>query len=666
MTRTLKTKSLQGKLMAVIMGTSAGAVLLAGLLILIVNFYESRALLMQNLTIEAKVLAANSTAALAFDDQPAAAEALGHLRVAPQVLAAALYGHDGRLFASYFGAGADRTLVPARSDAAETYRGLDRLVVVEPVFLNGARIGTVFVHTDLRALYQQLGTSAAGMVFVAGLSLLAAFVAAMRLQRYVSAPVLALAQVANDVSERRDYSIRAGHLTDDEVGSLVDAFNSMLDQIQQRDRQLEVHRAQLQQEVEARTLELTQTNTRLQGEIDHRNRTEEALRQSQEQLFRSQKMEAIGNLTGGVAHEFNNLLQIIRGYGEMMHLQLSPEDPLRQDLEAIMGAGARGAALTSQLLAFSRRQVNQPKVLSLNRLVTELGMVFHRLLGENIELATNLDPALGSVKADRGQLEQVIINLVINARDAMPHGGTLTFSTANVELDEQAACKLTLEHPGSFVMFAVSDTGTGMDAATKARIFEPFFTTKPLGQGTGLGLSTVYGIVQQSHGSIDVESELGRGSVFRIYFPRVDEVAEPAEPIVDTEPPVVPSRQSHTIVLAEDEHGVRMILQKVLQAQGYHVLVASTGHEAIRLSQRHRGPLHLLVTDMAMPGMGGVELSNRLLLLYPEMKVLYMSGHAHSGTERADSGDSPEPFMQKPFSPMALVKRVRELLDRGM
>ena len=665
MRRTLNVRSLQGKLIAIIMGVSTGALLLAGLLILVADFYESRAVLVQDMTIEAKVLAANSTAALAFDDRQAATEVLGHLSVAPQIQVAAIYDHDGRLFASYLGSEATPSLVPSRPDSTETRLGFDLLAVVEPVYLNGARIGTVYVRTDLRTLYRQLWTALAGIALVTGLALLAAFVAASRLQRYVSTPVLALAQVAKEVSEQRDYSIRASHLTQDEVGTLVDAFNSMLDQIQQRDRQLEAHRTHLQEEVEARTIELTQANARLQGEIDQRNRTEEALRQSQEQLFRSQKMEAIGNLTGGIAHEFNNLLQIINGFSEVLLLQLSPLDPAREDLEEIIKAGNRGASLTSQLLAFSRRQANQPKVLDLNGFVSNMGGVFQRLLGENIELAINLDPTAGKVMADRGQLEQVIINLVINARDAMPHGGRLTFATANVEFDEQAAPRLATGRPGSFVMLAVGDTGTGMDEATKARLFEPFFTTKPQGQGTGLGLSTVYGIVQQSHGSIEVESEVGRGTIFRIYLPRVHEVVETAGPIIDAETQVVPARQSETIVLAEDEHGVRMILQKVLQAQGYHVLVASSGHEAIRMSQQHPGPLHLLVTDLAMPGMSGMELSERMLSLYPGIKVLYMSGHPNGGTEQADLGALRWSFLQKPFSPKVLAKRVREVLDGG-
>jgi signal transduction histidine kinase len=645
MQRTLNAGSLQGKLLAIIMGTSTGAVLLAGILILFVNFYENRALLMQNLTIEAKVLAANSTAALAFDDQQAATEVLGHLRAAPQIQAAALYGHDGRLFASYLGPGAAPTLVPAQADAAETYRGMDRLVVLEPVVLNDARIGTVFVHTDLRALYQQLWASAAGMAFVAGFSLLAALLAAVRLQRYVSAPVLALAQVAKDVSEKRDYSIRATHLTQDEIGTLVGAFNSMLDQIQHRDRQLETHQTYLQQEVEART---------------------EALRQSQEQLLRSQKMEAIGNLTGGIAHEFNNLLQIISGYSEGMLDHLPPEHPLWPDLKGIIDAVTRGANVTDQLLAFSRRQMHQPKVLALNGLVSNLGMVFQRLLGENVELATELDPSLGSIKADRGQLEQVIINLIINARDAMPHGGRLTFSTANVELDEEAVRKFEAGQPGSFVMLSVRDTGIGMDQATKARIFEPFFTTKPVGQGTGLGLSTVYGIVHQNKGIIDVESQLGQGTIFRIYLPRVNAPAEPAEPLVGKKPPVAPGRRSETILLAEDEHAVRLVLQLALQRRGFQVLAASTGSEAIRMIQESQGQPHLLVTDMAMPGMSGIELSNRLLRLYPGMKVLYISGHANDVTDPAGPGEASRPFLQKPFGASALVERVCELLDRGM
>jgi signal transduction histidine kinase len=662
MRQTLNTRSIQGKLLAIIMATSACAVLLAGTLMLLVNFYEGRSLLLQNLTIEGRVLAANSTAALAFDDPEAAGEVLGHLRSAPQIRAAALYDHEGRLFASYFPPDGNPAPVPLKPGPDEAQSGLDRIPIVETVVLNGRRIGTVFVHTDLRALYQQIGTSAAGMALVAGLSLLAAFFAALRLQRYVSAPVLALAQVAKDVSERRDYSLRASHLTQDEVGMLVDAFNSMLDQIQQRDRQLETHRNHLQQEVEARTSELTQTNVQLQGEIDQRNRTETALRLSQEQLFRSQKMEALGNLTGGIAHEFNNLLQIISGFSEVMLLQLPAGSAIRRDLEGIIEAVDRGAAVTNQLLAFSRRQLHQPKVLALNGFMTKLGTVLQRLLGEQITLVTELDPSLGNVKADWGQLEQVIINLALNARDAMPRGGRLTFTTANVELDEQAARKFTGGRPGAFVMFSVSDNGIGMDAATKARMFEPFFTTKPMGQGTGLGLSTVYGIVHQNQGIIDVESEPGGGTTLRIYLPRVNEPAEQVEPIASTTPTPL-SRRAKTIVLAEDESAVRMVVQRALEAQGFQVLAAPSGSEAIQLSQQHPGPLHLLLTDIAMSGMNGVELSQRLLDLYPDMKVLYMSGHAQDAIRLSGPGEAVRPFLQKPFSLSVLVRKVREVLE---
>ncbi|WP_447975046.1 ATP-binding protein [Nitrospira sp. Kam-Ns4a] len=377
------------------------------------------------------------------------------------------------------------------------------------------------------------------------------------------------------------------------------------------------------------------------------------------QLLQAQKMEAVGKLAGGVAHDFNNLLTIINGYSHLLLSRLAVNDPLRPDVEEIKQAGDRAAALTQQLLAFSRRQVLIPSVLDLNAVVSGMSSMVQRLLGEDIDLSTALAPALGHVRADRSQLEQVIMNLAVNARDAMPQGGKLTIETANVDIDDSFRHGQVVA-PGRYVLLAVSDTGQGMDEETKARVFEPFFTTKGLGKGTGLGLSTVYGIVRQSGGYIFVYSEPGKGSTFKIYLPRVDEAVEP-EPAALADPGL--PRGNETILLVEDEPGVRMLVRDTLELQGYTVLEARHGIEALVLSSRHPGPVHLLLTDVVMPQMSGREVAAQLLAARPDVKVLYMSGYAENSVVHHGILDPGTAFLQKPFTPDVLVRRVREVLD---
>jgi PAS domain S-box-containing protein len=383
-------------------------------------------------------------------------------------------------------------------------------------------------------------------------------------------------------------------------------------------------------------------------------------KQLEEQFRQSQKMEAVGRLAGGVAHDFNNLLTIILGYCQLALDQLRPDDTLRRPVGEIQKAGERAAALTRRLLAFSRRQALDPQVLDLNSVVVNTEKMLRRLIGEDIDLIISEGPALGSVKADPTQIEQVLMNLAVNARDAMPRGGKLIIGTADVELDQAYARNHIAVRPGPYVMLAVSDTGTGMDPVTVSHIFEPFFTTKEQGKGTGLGLATVFGIVKQSGGNIWVYSEPGHGTTFKIYLPRVEEVAVASQLAVPTAPP---PRGTETILLVEDDDGVRSLVRGVLQTAGYKVLEASRPVEALVTCQTYTGPIHLLFTDVVMPQMSGRDLAERLKLLSPETKVLYMSGFTgeaivhHGVLERGVS------FIQKPSTPDLLVRKVREVLD---
>jgi two-component system cell cycle sensor histidine kinase/response regulator CckA len=383
-------------------------------------------------------------------------------------------------------------------------------------------------------------------------------------------------------------------------------------------------------------------------------------RSLERQLQVAQKMEAVGRLSGGIAHDFNNLLSVIIGYSQVLKKRLDETNPLREHAEEIEKAGQRAAALTRQLLAFSRQQVLSPAPLSLNALITDLGKMIPRLIGEDIELLLQLDPAIGSVVADPGQIEQVVMNLVVNARDAMPNGGKLSIETANVILDET----FTNHHPGSragrYVVLAVTDTGTGMSPQTLAHIFEPFFTTKEAGKGTGLGLATVYGVVKQSGGYIWVDSEVGRGSSFRTYLPQVEKTArtETAAPAREKS-----FRGNETVLLVEDSDALRKLAGSLLEQNGYHVLSAASGAEALVLSGKMAGRIHLLLTDVIMPGMNGKVLADHLAPLRAGLKVLFMSGYTRSAIADHGALESSTQLLQKPFSEEALLGKVREVLD---
>jgi PAS domain S-box-containing protein len=397
-------------------------------------------------------------------------------------------------------------------------------------------------------------------------------------------------------------------------------------------------------------------------DITERKRAEEKMTTLQEQLRQSQKMEAIGQLAGGVAHDFNNLLTVIHGYSELILKSLDENSRLRQDVREIMNASDRASSLTSQLLAFSRKQVLQPKVLDLNVHVSNMDKMLHRMIGENIELVSLLTKDLGRIKADPGQIEQVVLNLAVNARDAMLNGGKLTIETANVELDENYARSHIGVTPGRHVMLSVSDTGVGMTPEVRERVFEPFFTTKEKGKGTGLGLSTVYGIVKQSGGNVWVYSEPGHGTTFKIYLPRIEEDTESLKPSAVS---IKSLQGSETILLVEDEEMVRKLACTILQKNGYEVLEAPNGEEALRIVQgQNSNPIHLLVTDVVMPGMSGRQLADRLERLRPDMKVLYISGYTDNAIVHHGVLEPGMNYIQKPFTVEGLARKVREVLDK--
>ena len=396
------------------------------------------------------------------------------------------------------------------------------------------------------------------------------------------------------------------------------------------------------------------------GQFGDRARTEGVLQETEAQLRQAQKMEAVGRLAGGMAHDFNNLLTVIRGYSELLLGRMAPTDDKRKDVEEVKKAADRASGLTRQLLAFSRRQFVAAKVLDLNALVANMDGMLRRLIGEDIiELNTELDSTVGAIKADPGQVEQVIMNLVVNARDAMPKGGRLTVETRNVTIEDEVRLDAVGVAPGSYVLLAVRDNGHGMDAETRSHIFEPFFTTKEKGKGTGLGLSTVYGIVKQSGGSVTLESVPGRGTTFRIYFPRVEQEVPGLTGAVDATGQV---RGRETILLVEDEPAVRGLVHETLRLHGYTVLEARHGIEALLTSAKYGGPIHLLLTDVVMPQMSGPEVAEKLLSVRPEIKVLYMSGYPdHPVFDRGDVSRETG-FLPKPFSPHVLVQKVREVL----
>lgn len=445
------------------------------------------------------------------------------------------------------------------------------------------------------------------------------------------------------------FAFRIGGNGSREVGIL---FNDITERKRMQEA-LKEKQDDLEKRVRERTAELAQANAELRREAEEKTKL-------QAQLIQSQKMDAVGRLAGGVAHDFNNILTAIGGYGDFLLGTLPPEDRRREDVEEIQKAAERASSLTRQLLAFSRQQVLQMRVLDCNALVADLEKMLRRIIGEDVELVTVLSREPARIKADAGQIEQIVLNLVVNAKDAQPEGGRITIETSCVELQEDYARMHLQVKPGSYVVIVVSDTGTGMSPATLSHLFEPFFTTKEQGKGTGLGLATVYGIVKQSGGGIYVYSEPGHGTSFKIYLPRIQ---EPVQPAAQNHPPAKSAGGSETVLLVEDDAQVRNLIRRVLVQCGYNALVARDPMEAIDLCRRRKEPIDLVLTDVIMPKMHGPDMIKHLASLHPESKVLYMSGYTDTTLAQHDLVNCSANFLQKPLAPNVLTRKVREVLD---
>jgi len=447
----------------------------------------------------------------------------------------------------------------------------------------------------------------------------------------------------------------------------VSAARQLRDQACRHEEALSAVREESEAQASARTADLEHANAELLREIAQHMKTENVLRNTQEQLHQIQRLEAVGRLAGGIAHDFNNLLSIVLGYSAAIMGQLTDEPAhvaLRADVDEIRRAGERAADLTRQLLAFGRQQVLEPRVLDLNEVMLRMDRMMRRILGEDIAIVTLPGERLWQAKLDPGQLEQVIVNLVINARDAMPQGGTLTIETGNQHFDEEYASAHAGAVPGPHVVLAVSDTGVGIAKETQARVFEPFFTTKAVGKGTGLGLATVFGIVKQSGGHIWLYSELGKGTTFKLCFPRCLDRVESAPPSMIVDEPV--PRGSETILLVEDDAQLRTLAKTILLRQGYSVLDAPDAIEALKLSAEFPGQIPLLLTDVVMPHMGGRDLARKLVETRPLIKVLYMSGYTDNAIVHNGILDAGVAFLQKPITPDALARKVRHVLDAAL
>jgi len=451
----------------------------------------------------------------------------------------------------------------------------------------------------------------------------------------------------------------------DTTGRLTGASIVARDITEQRLAQKALQEAhdELEVRVKERTVQLTEAVASLEKEIAERQEAEEALEKTEEQLRQSQKLEAVGRLAGGIAHDFNNLLTVIIGYSDLISRKGGLDARVTERVEEIHKAAVRASSLTRQLLAFSRKQVLKPQVLDLNELVEGLSKMLSRLIGEDVQIINSLGAGLGKVNADPGQIEQILINLAVNARDAMPEGGQITIKTANAELDQAYSDMHMAVKPGHYVMLAVSDTGLGMDAATRERVFEPFFTTKEVGKGTGLGLSMVYGIVKQSGGNIWIYSEPGHGATFKIYLPLITDDSLVAVPTEGTENLV--TNAAETILLVEDEEMVRKLTRDILESRGYRVLSAQDGEEALTLCRTHREEIQLLLTDVVMPKMNGKKAAEAIMALHPEMGVLYMSGFTDDAIVHHGVLHPGMNFIEKPFTAEVLARKVREVLDKS-
>ncbi len=798
--------SIRGKVTLIIMITTGVALLLAIGAMGFFDLWNYRAQLRRDAVVIAGIVANNSTAALSFNDAPAAQEILSALTVDPHLGATVIWDANGEQLAQY--RRKDWNYVPpADLNQSVVTFSAQAIEVVQPVMLNGKRIGTVTLQMDVNEFYQRLRRGLVAGFIVLLMAAGTGYLLTIRLQQYIAAPIQQLARASSEVATQKNYAIRVAKPGNDELGQLVDNFNHMLAQIETGDKALREAQAELERRVADRTRELFGTNQQLFQEVSNHKRAreesdalrsrlqtayenlqkeaaerltmQEQLKSSEErfskafsaspvplailtrrsrgfvdvndrfarlvgrprtafigrdlfslplwsesetrarieqlladgqslrnwechingpdgkprhallsaeafqlgtepclllmtedisdrvnlegQLRQSQKMEAVGQLAAGVAHDFNNLLTVIQGYTQLLLAMQPPGSVGQEALEKIISTTQRAAGLTSQLLTFSRKQVTQAKAVDLNKVVSNVAGMLRPLLGETIRLNLQPAPTLPSIMADAAMLEQVLVNLSVNARDAMPRGGDLIVTTFTTELDESYVKYHPQASAGMFVCLQVSDSGMGMDPATMERIFEPFFTTKGAGKGTGLGLATVYGIVKQHRGWVEVASQVGVGTTFKVFIPAVQSTVEHTELIQN---PDVVRGGDETILVVEDEPALRELVTKVLRNYGYQVLEAAHGKEAIQVWRGTESKPALLLTDMMMPeGMTGWELASHIRAEAPEVKVLFTSGYSPEIFGTDVQLDARVNFLPKPYHPRMLARTVRRCLD---
>ncbi|MGV3654569.1 MAG: response regulator [Noviherbaspirillum sp.] len=654
--------SISNKFMLAVLATTSAALLVSAIAMLVLDIQSFRATWVNDLRSQANILAQVSMPALEFNDPKSAQENLRQLKFRPTILSGAIYGPNGGLFAFYR---QDASLaLPAGLPPAAAYDGYttegNRITLFKRISRDGETVGTVYLHGQF-PLAERIQRYLAILAAIMLGSLMVAALVSSWLQAAVTRPIRALTEAVHQVIGRRDFSMRVKKTTEDEVGILVDAFNGMMAEVGDRTQALQQSNQALQHEMTVRRSAeeaLQQLNNTLEERIVERSR---ALERAHEQLRQSQKLEAIGQLTGGVAHDFNNVLQVITGNLQMLRLTLVGHQEAQARLNAAAYAADRGAKLSSQLLAFARRQPLQPVSTNLGRVLRGMDDLLRRALGETVEIETVVAGGLWATLVDPNQLENVILNLAINARDAMKDGGKLTLELGNAMLDDHYVASELGVPAGQYVLLAISDTGTGMPPEVMAHAFDPFFTTKPEGEGTGLGLSMAYGFVKQSNGHIRIYSEVGCGTTIKIYLPRS----------LQPETATVSPRNSpalggtETILVVEDDLAVQATAVDILSSLGYQVFKANDGQSALTILQSGV-PIDLIFTDVVMPGpVRCTELAKQAKELQPGIEVLYTSGYTQNAIVHGGRLDPGVELISKPYRREDLARKIRQLLGTG-
>ncbi|MGV3741877.1 MAG: ATP-binding protein [Burkholderiaceae bacterium] len=655
--------SVSVKLMLVVLTTTLIALLAASAAMLAYEYKRFQTVRTNDLFTQAEILAMVSVPALEFNDRRAATENLEQLRLRKNVLAAAIYLPDGRLYARYLAKGNEAFKFPVLPSDLEPRFDGDKVAVVHKIVRNGELVGLVYIFAQF-GIYERLTDLALILAIAMSGSFILAALLALRMQKGLTRPIISITRAVQQVIDSRNFSMRVPKSSEDEIGILVESFNKMLNEIGERTRALEASNSALTKEMDIRVRAeegLQQANETLEARIA--KRTAE-LEYAHEQLRQAQKMEAIGQLTGGIAHDFNNLLAGMVGNMEMLRIRLEQgrTEEFARYIDSAMLSMDRAAALTHRLLAFSRRQTLAPKQTNVTQLVESMEDMLRRTIGPGIELQAALQAGIWNTLCDPNQLESALLNLAINARDAMPDGGTLKIITRNGVPDGAPFAGTSDAASREFVTISISDNGTGMPQDVLARACDPFYTTKPIGQGTGLGLSMVYGFVTQSGGHINLSSEVGVGTTVYIHLPRMQEAAAADDTSPDET--TAPHAAKHsTILMVDDEEAIRGVVKEKLEELGYQVLEAGDALQAMKFVNSEHA-IDLLLSDVGLPnGMNGRQLADAAREVRPELKVLFMTGYAHSAAFEDGSLGQSMDVMIKPFKLDALGLKVSRMLD---